>query len=356
MTQPISRRAAVRHAKAARRRLVATTGPLPTAPVWEGLAPRVRTAAESYRPYASRVGPGDWVVLRPLVLLLVAAYRPGTPMSARKQAGHVASFLAWWLTCSLRTAPGTPPNLAELVGCPVDPVEVYAATITNPASAATVRSTLRRALTGLVPASAPVLYTNTSKSARPYTPAQAHALMRLAANQPTEARRRDAAFLVALGLGAGLDARDLRHVHSDDIARDADGVWQVAVRSRQVHRTIPVRTAMVPLLAEAMVLHQTTGRGPQASVLSGSAKGNVSREVVSNLVVADASFDISQVPGRLRATWLLALLHAPVSLTTVLHLAGLTSAGSLSDVAAFAPPADTPTAVVVAAPLVEVDR
>lgn len=70
----------------------------------------------------------------------------------------------------------------------------------------------------------------------PYSPADLVQLRSWASAQQTESRRHNAQALLALGLGAGLTAKELLAVHADDVTVNNDGV-HVAVngpRPRQV--------------------------------------------------------------------------------------------------------------------------
>jgi len=101
----------------------------------------------------------------------------------------------------------------------------------SPGSRATQRAVLRRALRSL-DASAPAAKLAYQPVSAPYTPAQCARFVALARHQPTLGRKRNMAFLVGLGLGAGLDGRDLKTVGRDHVVEvrvDATTVLMVTV-------------------------------------------------------------------------------------------------------------------------------
>jgi hypothetical protein len=163
--------------------------------------------------------------------------------------------------------------------------------------------------------------------------------VRLAKNQPTEARRRGLAFILAAGYGAGLDGRDMSSVRANDIFTMELPSGEPAVLIR-VHgerpRTVVVRHEYQDLLLYAVSLHRHEGR-PRSGLMLGRKPGrrNVTTPAFEHLVTADGREIVIEVP-RLRSTWLVAHMTAAVPLAVLLTAAGLRSARTLTDLLPFA--------------------
>ena len=258
-----------------------------------------------------------------------------------------------------RADPVAPLVLEELleVGL-VDAYDAHLAAAGVPdGSRATRRSVLRRALRSLDATGrpAPIAY---QPVASPYSPAECAAFVRLARHQPSPARRRELSFVVGLGLGAGLDGRDLRHIARDgfsdvDLGETSPGL-SVTVAGGDRPRSVVVRRAYEPLVREALASHDAARRGRTAPVLGRSqARRNITTPVMTHAVTARAAETVAIEVNRLRATWLVAAMCAPVPLGTLLAAAGLRSARSLCDLLAHCP---TPGPAVVAAALAHLDH
>jgi len=89
-----------------------------------------------------------------------------------------------------------------------------------------------------------------------YSPAEFAVIKRACLVQPTEARRRDLACVVALGGGAGLDSVDVRDLLTDHIEDlEEDGILVHVQGPRP--RVVPVRVGLEDLLRDAIL-----GRAP----------------------------------------------------------------------------------------------
>lgn len=169
--------------------------------------------------------------------------------------------------------------------------------------------------------------------------------MRLARNQPTLDGRRALSLLVGLGLGAGLDGRDLRHLTRDsftdlEIGEPAPALT-VTVGGTERPRTVVVARAYEPLVREALALHDQARRGRTAPLLGRKADHrNVTTPAVAAAVTAQAGVAVQVEVNRLRATWLVACMSANVPLAALLAAAGLRSARTLTDLLAHCPAPD----------------
>lgn len=346
-----SRAAVLRAAKASLAAVqAAVDGPVITpGPDPAGLDPQVVAAIEAYRPQG--LPEARWAELRRMYLRLVYGARPVSANSARNLSTAIVGFLAW-----VADRPGRadgPLTLGELLTPRL--VEAWQAASTAPDSAkSAARSAVRRALRSLDPSGGPTRLAHQPVAA-PYDAQRCADLVRLARNQPTPARRRELSALVALGLGAGLDGGDQREVTADDVAEqtlpDGTTVLVVTVRGRRP-RVVPVRRRCQPLLAEALAAHRAARLPKGTPLLGGSAsRRNVTTPVLDRAVTATGTGVDIEV-NRLRSTWLVAALAAPVPLAALLTAAGLSTARTLTDLLPYVPASDP---VAVAALLADLD-
>lgn len=332
----VSRAAAIRHAKAAITAAVeATAGPtLAEAPDPAVLDPEVLDAIAGFEP--TGIPARRWGQLRPVWERLIIGYAPPRHSAVRGPASVLAAFCDWAAARPGRQDPLSPLQADELLTFGlVDAYDRHLVLndVAN-ASRATRRTVVRRALTALDARepSPKIVY---QPVAGPYSAEKCAQLLRLARNQPTEARRRELSFVVGLGLGAGLDGRDLRHVRRDGFADidlgEATPGLVVSVGGRDRPRSVVVRRVYEPLVREALASHDRARRGRTAPVLGRSAnRRNVTGPVVEHAVTARAGETVAIEVNRLRATWLVAAMGA-VPLGVLLDAAGLRSARSITD-------------------------
>lgn len=143
--RPMSRRAALAHARAARAAREAqgkVTEPGPVAASRE-----ISDAVDSYRPELKYRA--AWEANREVGQRLVLGYRPTTPRNARNVCSHVVVFLNWYAVQPGRDAE-KPITLDELVAPGL--IERFIASRTgSDRSTASLRSTMRRAIGSLNP-------------------------------------------------------------------------------------------------------------------------------------------------------------------------------------------------------------
>lgn len=162
----------------------------------------------------------------------------------------------------------------------------------------------------------------------PYTRQETADLERLAFNQPTPTMRRQLCAMVGLGLGAGLGSEDLRELRATDIVRDDDGKMWIEVPGDR-RRRVPVRDRYVRLVDAGLV-----GLKPSDLVLGRVVtRRNITSGIVDNAAIGSTNVVPDQ--ARLRATWLVALMTAPVPLADLLAAAGMTTARTIADLVSF---------------------
>ena len=156
-----------------------------------------------------------------------------------------------------------------------------------------------------------------------YTPTELAVIARVAAMQPTAARLRGMAAVVALGAGAGADSIDLRPLRVEHIENLGPLGWQVHFQDPRP-RVVPVRARFDDLLSRAVA-----GRpGSQLLIGTKTDRRNTAARVIEEAAVLEGP---PIEPSRLRATWLADLMTDVVPLGVILEAAGLKSARSLSD-------------------------
>lgn len=201
----------------------------------------------------------------------------------------------------------------------------------SPASTRTLRTNLRALAraTERYPQPMPVALSREHAKA-PYTEAQIDGYLRLAAAQPTDAKRMRASALVCLGAGAGVIASELRHLHGSDVSERVDGVL-VHVAGRRA-RVVPVLAGyQQPLLQAAAFAGDRLicgGRQP--------GRRNIS-DALSAALSADPSLPRLQ-SGRLRSTWLVACAQQ-IGLGAFMQAAGIRCSQRLGDLTAQLPAA-----------------
>lgn len=186
-----------------------------------------------------------------------------------------------------------------------------------------LRFVARRAAPGLAHPPQPMALSR-SRAKAPYAPAEVAAWLRLAATQPTEARRQHLGALLCLGLGAGLEGAELRGVTGGHVLSRSGGVVVDVVGPRA--RAVPVLARhQAPLLASAAF----AGAGFVCGGASPSRK-NVTAPLVGKVA---GGADLGRLDvGRLRATWLAEHLER-LGLAALLGAAGICCSQRLGDLA-----------------------
>lgn len=174
-----------------------------------------------------------------------------------------------------------------------------------------------------------------SDAQAPYTDREVTLLRSWATNQNTTYRTVNATMILALGLGAGLVAREMAGVTAADITVDDDGVL--------VSVTAGARPRTVPVLGE---WEATIGTVAQAAMRSNMwlllprRRDAYNRNMLSNFTLDTINRPFSINAGRLRATWLVRHLTAGTPVNLLADAAGLASAAALAPYVAHVPGVD----------------
>ena len=186
-----------------------------------------------------------------------------------------------------------------------------------------LRFVARRAAPGLPHPPEPMaLRRNRAKA--PYSAAEVAAWLRVAATQPSEARRHRLTGLLCLGLGAGLERAELRGVTGAHVVARSGGVVVDVVGPRA--RAVPVLARyQAPLRASATF----AGEGFVCGGIS-PARKNVTANLVDDIA---GGADLGRLDvGRLRSTWLAHHLER-LGLAALLSAAGVRCSQRIGDLA-----------------------
>jgi len=210
-----------------------------------------------------------------------------------------------------------------------------------PTVSAATRRTLRtnlRALARALDRAPPPAPLPRERAKPPYPQAALAGYLRLAAAQPTEARRMRATALICLGAGAGLVGSELRHVRGREVIERSGGLV-VEVSGR--------RARAVPVLARfGAPLEEAARFAGDRLILGGREPG---RRNVSDALCAALSQDPS-LPrleaGRLRSTWLCECAEL-IGLAAFMAAAGIRCSQRLGDLVAELPAVEEEAAVAL---------
>jgi len=172
----------------------------------------------------------------------------------------------------------------------------------------------------------------------PYSQAEIAGYLRLAAAQPTEARRMRATALLCLGAGAGLVGSELRHVRGREVTRRCGGLLVVVSGPRA--RAVPVLARFHGPLCSAAAFagerYLLGGESPRRRNLT---------DALGAALCADAGLPRLEA-GRLRATWLCECAEL-LGLKAFMDAAGIRCSQRLSDLVAELPEVEEETAVAL---------
>ncbi len=278
-----------------------------------------RTAAESierYIPVLAR--PEDWESVSHFVRAGVTSMRPTGPHQAREWMRTLTALTVW----------------AQHEGIPLDREEILAPDTVqryceigclelDVQSRATRRSVLRRMGRELTVA-APWPEAETPLPGRnrhaPYNDREVARLLALKQSTPTLQRRLDA--FLALGLGAGLWAREYLTASRAGLTRDGDVTRLSVTGSRP--RTITVRSSFVPTLWRLADEH------PDQPFVGAPDREWDRARTWHALRYIQTPTDLPLETERLRSTWLVHHLNRNVNVVALLREAGLVTTKALT--------------------------
>lgn len=317
-SKPLSAAAARRLMREEKARIAALAQPAPLLP------PQYEAILGSYVPRA--VDPVVWDLIRPFVLDCMRRSHVRGEKVFRQLLSELALYLGWVYR------DGGTPSLGHAMNH--DRIETWIVAKGSDGSDSTWgnrRSRLRNLASHINPGpdapSRPEPFRRTAIKA-PYTRQETADLERLAFNQPTPTMRRQLCAMIGLGLGCGLGSEDLRQLRARDVVRDEAGQLWVEVPGPRPRR-VPVRDRYVRFIEAAVV-----GLKARDLLLGREVtRRNITGPVVGNAAIGSTNVVPDQ--ARLRATWLVSVMTAPVPLADLLAAAGMTTARTIADLLAF---------------------
>lgn len=240
--------------------------------------------------------------------------------SAKTACSHAAAYACWVSGEGLSTSAA---DLAD-----AETIERYiqvGMAGRGDRSRATRRAVLRRLASRVAPPTIPPPEAIRYRFIRPPYDADTVArYLTLASNQPTQGRRVRVLAILGLGLGAGLDGRDLPWITACSVSSTRDGL-AVEVAGGPRPRTV------IALERYAELIRTCARACPDGPLVGGERSGqrNLTSQALAK-VISDGSLP-PLVTSRLRSTWLTTHLELGTPLTVLLPAAGLTTARPLED-------------------------
>jgi integrase len=309
-----------------------------TWPQWQALDPTIRSWAASYKPELT--SEEQWSILRPAYLRLMSLSRPRSTTRALNISSHLATYLKWIAERRPQAKRREVLALSE-VGIRKD-VDTWIATMSSGSkhSHASRRSDVRGVLNALYPESAPVRLVR-QPVAGPYSVTEITQMRALARFQPTVLKSMHLSALIALCAGGGLTPSEAVHVSPSNLLPLELGggrkTYLVQVSGAKA-RAVPLLLEYVDLLEEVISMHRKLNYKATRNFLPKAPSSTAHRVIVATQGEGNKPLDIQAY--RLRATWLVTLMQAPVPLAQLLHAAGLVSTHNLFDLIPYCQPID----------------
>lgn len=284
------------------------------------LAPHLAKILDGYEP--DKCPTAAWDAVQPAVRHIMERSGTRTTAAFRKQLGVVVVYLRWRHNQGLDLHPSASMTFAaiddfyRLVG------DTYQQTTRND-----YRSRLRRLAQSVNPgADAPPTVALGRRPVRAgYTESEEATIRRVALRQRRPRIRRQLCLIVGLVMGAGLAARDLRHLRTSHVIDEGANGIRIDVPGDRP------RTLWVRIQYEELVRVGVAGVQPGHLLIGKKAdRRNVTSAVLDQADLYD--FEDLNV-ARMRATWLGWLMTQPVPFVVVLYAAGLETARTLTDIA-----------------------
>ncbi len=290
--------------------------------------PRVKALIAAYRPMS--VSEAAAVFARDVV----TAAAPSSPARAKALLFAASRLAAFAESVGLELCPQ-----ALLCEATIERFIICATQGFSPASVRTLRTNLRALSQAHEAHRRPrPIPLGRERAKAPYSDAEIEGYLRLAACQPTAARRMRCQALICLGAGAGIVAGELRGVRGSDVVARSGGVVVEVSGTRT--RTVPVLARFQePLLTAASFAGERLicgGRDP--------GRRNVS-DALCRALSADPGLPRLKA-GRLRSTWLHQAAQA-IGLGAFMAAAGVRCSQRLGDIAASLPALSEPETVAL---------
>lgn len=356
-TSPVkkmSRRAAIEHAKKARAAAAAASTQQPVEDV-DSVPETVRCAVEKFLPRGERAE--VWQANEALAHRLVYGHRPPSVNNARTLCSYVARYLHWYAGSAHRADGHTGLVIDVEEVRDLGLVEHFVFEVPMPeAAVGTTRSALRRAVASLDPKTRPRRPVPQNTLA-PYNALECSRYIAVALHQPTPIATSNLCFIVGLGLGAGLSAAEIKSLNRTNICsttlETGQSIMVVKLTKADRPRVVPVRNELIHVLDRALELHRQQGRSATAPLIGKATGKNPVGSAIDRAVIADGS-PLDLDVRRLRNTWLVSAMCAPVPLADLMRTAGLRSSRTFANLLPFCPDSDRSSVDAVLAQMSDV--
>jgi len=317
------------------RRLALTATQLVEPPV---LDPEVARIIARFRPIT--IADATWQEIAPVVRLAVTYYDP--PKSCARNVMSVLAKYAEFLHTRPRPSGSGPLRVEDLVQ---EANIRWWKDVSYPSERS--RSTAASYLNGLArKATGREKPTDIARDGQePYTLWEATEVRRALLYQKGDGLNRASCFLGACCLGAGLNSRDLRPLRARDIAErtlsDGTVVFVITVTAKGREREAVVMRQYEPMMRRALDLHAELGRGRDDLVLGvDEERAAIAYPVLARVALYGEAKKIRLDVNRMRATWMVSAMSAPIPLIDLLHAAGVQSARMFVALTAYCPKPD----------------
>lgn len=288
---------------------------------------QVRMYIERYRP---NVPSAHWEVIGPFTQQAAIDAAPYVPYRYERVLSDICMHVHWcWSTAGL--------PLERSLVFHRDTIEEHIRTgcghLSDPSRGNRRSSLLAVARTLLPPGEAVTKLTPLCRAnpSRPYSPDEVSQLQSWALGQNTARRRRDAHTLLALGLGAGLSASEMRELRVGAISVDDEGVL-VTVGGK--------RPRLVPVLQQwEAPLRHLHAHAPASRLAFGVERTRpASRNAITNFVARTKGVGLKPQSQRLRATWIVTHLLHGTRVDYLSAASGLATTEMIDRFSVFLPP------------------
>ncbi len=307
-------------------------------PQWEELDPTMQSWVISYRPELT--SDEQWSMLRPVYLRLISLASPVSTTMALNISSNLVGYLKWSAASRPAENVGNLLELSQIGGR--EEVDTWIASMDEVSShsKASRRSNVRGVLNALYPDSAPLRLPRQA-AAGPYSTKEITQMRALARFQPTADKSMHLSALIALCAGAGITPSEAAHVSPSDLVAldlgEDKKTYLIQVGGEKA-RAIPLLLDYVDLLEEVINMHRDLQYKATRNFLPAASRSPAHRVVFATQGEGVSEVDIQAY--RLRASWLVTMMQAPVPLSQLLQAAGLVSTRILFDLVSYCQPID----------------
>lgn len=294
----------------------------------EPLPAKLEEALATWKP--RKLTAAEWEKSKPVTTLIMRRAHIRGEESFRKPLRSVAPFVNWCLESGYEPTPA-----AMLTSAAIDQYTRVGMPNIPPRTRADIRSDLRHvakhaALSAEAP---PISPKNQHFDVKPpYTKREIQSIQLAIRTQAKPEIAAKLRVFVSLGAGAGLDQRDMTGMKRTDIVDHGTQGIEITVRGSRP-RTVWLREEWEDTLREGL-----EGLGKRVHILGSAepAKDYIGDLYSTNLRCLEGGAHVIQ--SRLRNTWLTTLISEPISLWTIMQVAGLSTARTLVELTRFLTP------------------